>query len=166
MPESNSSSISALVGFKSSNNFFNSFYQEPRFVNFLAGNTPVSWSPISSETGNRKKSSIKLSGGHLLIHHPDTSVPSNIEGVLYSWYKSRAEQKFRERFELLLSSFPKKYPIKPPELHIRKMKFRWGSYSPSGRLTLNLELIKAPIDCIAHPLHDYSSIYLGSCLKT
>lgn len=34
------------------------------------------------------------------------------------------------------------------ELHIRKMKSRWGSYAPSGRLTLNLELIKAPIECI------------------
>lgn len=91
---------------------------------------------------------LKLSGGHLIIHHPDISFSDNIEGVLYGWYRARAEQKFRERFELCLFNFPRKHSIEPPKLHIRKMKSRWGSYAPSGRLTLNLELIKAPVDCI------------------
>jgi predicted metal-dependent hydrolase len=94
---------------------------------------------------------LKLSGGHLIIHHPDPSLADNVEAVLYNWYRQRAEQKFRERFKLCLSKFPAKPSIVMPEnqeLHIRKMKSRWGSYAPSGRLTLNLELIKAPTECI------------------
>lgn len=93
----------------------------------------------------------KLFGGHLIIHLPEPSLPDNVEEILYCWYRQRAEQKFRERFKLCLSKFPKKPSIVMPadqELHIRKMKSRWGSYAPSGRLTLNLELIKAPIECI------------------
>lgn len=97
------------------------------------------------------KPSLIFSGGYLIIHHPDPSLAGNVEEVLYGWYRQRAEQKFRERFKLCLSKFPSRPSIVMPEnheLHIRKMKSRWGSYAPSGRLTLNLELIKAPIECI------------------
>lgn len=92
--------------------------------------------------------SVKLSGGYLAVHHPDISLQRTIEETVYSWYRNRAEQWFRQRFEVCITNFPRKYFIKPPELHIRKMKSRWGSYAPSGRLTLNVELIKAPIECI------------------
>jgi predicted metal-dependent hydrolase len=33
-------------------------------------------------------------------------------------------------------------------LKIRKMKARWGSISASGVMTLNLHLIRTPLDCI------------------
>lgn len=94
---------------------------------------------------------LQPSGRYLIIHHPDPSLADNVEAVLYSWYRQRAEQKFRERFKLCLSKLPSKPSIVLPEsqeLHIRKMKSKWGSYARSGRLTLNLELIKAPIECI------------------
>lgn len=93
----------------------------------------------------------KFSSGYLIIQHPNTSLADNVKEVLYSWYRERAEQKFNERLGLCLSKFPTKPSIVLPEaqeLHIRKMKSRWGSYAPSGRLTLNIELIKAPIECI------------------
>ncbi len=91
---------------------------------------------------------LKLCGRHLIIQHPDVTSPHNIEKILYAWYKSRAEQLFRERFEFCFSNFSKKCAVEVPKLHIRKMKSRWGSYALSGRMTLNLELIKASIDCI------------------
>ena len=40
-----------------------------------------------------------------------------------------------------------------PFLTLRKMKTRWGSMSTSGRLTLNLELIKAPRECIEYVVY-------------
>lgn len=94
------------------------------------------------------KSSVKLFGGYLEIRYPEPALHSVTEKELYKWYKIRAEQKLRERFEACFAKFTEKYPIERPDLQIRKMKSRWGSYASSGRLTLNLELIKAPIDCI------------------
>jgi predicted metal-dependent hydrolase len=35
-----------------------------------------------------------------------------------------------------------------PELRIRKMRSRWGSCSRRAEITLNLELIRMPLDCI------------------
>lgn len=121
-----------------------------------------------------EKTFVKLSGGHLLIHQTENSLAENIEDALYSWYRCRAEQKFRERFEICLSNFPKKHSIETPKLHIRTMKSRWGSYAPSGRLTLNLELIKAPIDCIdyviahelCHAVHSHHGPKFYRLLKT
>lgn len=79
------------------------------------------------------------------------NLSENVEDALYSWYRQPAEQKFRKRFKLCLFKFLTKPSIVMPadqKLHIRKMESRWRSYSPSGRLTLNLELIKAPIEWI------------------
>lgn len=38
--------------------------------------------------------------------------------------------------------------LERPCLHIRKLKTRWGSLSPRGILTLNVDLIRAPGECI------------------
>jgi hypothetical protein len=40
----------------------------------------------------------------------------------------------------------KDIPLRP--LRIRPIKTRWGGFSPQGRVTLNLSLIKMPVDCL------------------
>jgi predicted metal-dependent hydrolase len=129
--------------------YFQQFFPRTPFKSYVGGETHrYLGRQYRLKLVTADKPLLKLSGGHLIIHHPEISLPYNVEVVLYNWYKDRAEQKFRERFELCLSNFSKKHSIKTPELCIRRMKSRWGSYAPSGRLILNLELIKAPIDCI------------------
>jgi len=67
--------------------------------------------------------------------------------MLDQWYLNRAEHIIRER---LAHCHRRAHSegIPHPPVTIRKMRARWGSCSEQGRLTLNLELIKAPKDCI------------------
>jgi predicted metal-dependent hydrolase len=65
--------------------------------------------------------------------------------LLWRWYRQRAKQKFAERLQKCLAKF---HNMPPPPLAIVRLKKRWGSMTPSGRLTLNLDLIRAPVECI------------------
>lgn len=51
-----------------------------------------------------------------------------------------------------------KYNIPMPEIEVKQMKSKWGSCIPSKRkITLNLSLIKTPIDCIEYVIiHELS----------
>ena len=88
------------------------------------------------------KAFIKLYRGNIIMYSPDLSSES-LHHHLQTWYKERAKIHFKE---MVLSSLPKfdKYKISLPELSIRTMTKRWGSCTPSGKIILNTELIKAP----------------------
>ncbi len=61
--------------------------------------------------------------------------------VLERWYKINAEIHLRKLFGMIiLKHSNRNFNLK--ELHIRKMKRKWGSCSSSGRITINRELIK------------------------
>jgi predicted metal-dependent hydrolase len=62
-------------------------------------------------------------------------------------YRLKVKAKLVERFDAITSRFARSLPGKP-NLSIRKMKRRWGSYSSNGRITLNVDLIRAPLPCI------------------
>ena len=74
-----------------------------------------------------------------------------VERLLYSWYRARAEAVFARRLRRVLSEMPE---LRNGELtySVRRMRTRWGSCSPDGRLTLNIELIKAPLSCVDYVL--------------
>ena len=92
-------------------------------------------------------------GTYLHVYSDDLS-QEVISQTLESWYRSQAEKYFSR---ILLDSF-KKFcrhyvslkSVEFPRLFVRKMKTRWGSLSLKANLTLNLELIKAPPECIEY----------------
>ena len=77
--------------------------------------------------------------------------PEHVEKLLENWYRCRASTYFPEMLDQCwrLYHFHNGAAAKPA-LKIRRMKTRWGSLSKGGRMTLNLELIKAPGECIEY----------------
>ena len=65
--------------------------------------------------------------------------------LLDLWYLEKACIQFADS----LSRCHRKFTEDPyPQLSVRKMRRRWGSLSLRGRLTLNVDLIRAPKECI------------------
>lgn len=85
---------------------------------------------------------VKANRGQLFIHTTNTN-KEIVEKQLQQWYKERATIVFAEMMQEVLPKF-KKYKIQQPVLSIRIMSKRWGSCTPSGKIILNTELIKAP----------------------
>ena len=95
-----------------------------------------------------KTPQVLLKSGYFQIQSPNLS-PDHIQKLLEEWYFQKASTCFQAIFHLGWEKF-KKTDVAKPGLKIRKMKARWGSLSKSGRLTLNLDLIKAPKECIEY----------------
>lgn len=93
---------------------------------------------------------VSLTHGYFHIASPDTA-PEQVAKLLNEWYRRKAEICFSRALEKCWHShrFPKK-GVEKPTLKIRTMKTRWGSLSKRGGVTLNLELVKAPVECIEY----------------
>ncbi|MGM0587117.1 MAG: M48 family metallopeptidase [Bacteroidota bacterium] len=94
-----------------------------------------------------EKESVKMLGGYIHIRSKDKQDAKHNKSLLDQWYRSHAKMKFQERFELCIESLTK-YDIPKPELQLYKMEKRWGSYTSSGKVLLNPELVKHPTYCI------------------
>lgn len=112
---------------------------------------------------------VKLERGNFHVYTTEANKPEHTKKILEKWYRQRADEIFRESFERCWKNI-KNAEFEQPSLSIRKMAKRWGSLSKNGTLTLNIDLIKAPRECveyvITHELchlkyHDHSpSFYL------
>lgn len=90
---------------------------------------------------------VKCLRGYLFVTTKEEPKSTQIECLLDRWYRDHAKQIFAERLRICVKKIVGKEAT-PPTLIIRKMTTRWGSCSKSSCLILNLELIKAPKDCI------------------
>ena len=90
--------------------------------------------------------SVKLLRGWFYITVHDAS-SDLVKSELYSWYREKAGKHFTESFQMCWRKMNLK-GIDIPQLSIKRMKKRWGSLSENGVVTLNIELIKAPKECL------------------
>ena len=85
-------------------------------------------------------------GGKIIVETTgkvDDSVKN--KELLDQWYMERAESIFRVRYKQMLKKFNYNFV---PDLAIRKMQKRWGSFLTKKKVLLNPELIKASKECI------------------
>jgi len=90
-----------------------------------------------------------MKGGYICISLPNTADKNEIEKLLKDWYRKHAKKRF-ENYLTESFLFMKKHGIPYPHLVVQEMKTRWGSCSNSGRITLNLNLIKHSSLCIQY----------------
>lgn len=103
----------------------------------------------------------------MFINASDTAKPA-LEQQLDKWYKEQAKIVFGELVEEVLPRF-KKYKVQQPVISIRKMSHRWGSCTASGKIILNIDLIKASKGCIEYVIvhelghlvhHNHTKLFL------
>jgi predicted metal-dependent hydrolase len=98
---------------------------------------------------------VKLSAGFLLV---TTGEHRNAKRLVNAWYRQRARDVFERRLRVLLTAAPW-LNRSDHSLRVRPMTRRWGSCGPSGVITLNVDLVKAPPSCIDYILaHELSHL--------
>jgi predicted metal-dependent hydrolase len=90
---------------------------------------------------------VKLKGAFLHVASPGHREPRAVKRLVSGWYREKGKARIAERFTAIAARFVK-MGYRPPLPIFRSMPRRWGSWTPSGRISLNPDLIRAPTECI------------------
>lgn len=94
-----------------------------------------------------KDGKVKLKKGFFEIQVQGDISSEKVKRLLDKWYKAKANRIFSETLDRCWVYFDTCSPTKP-KIQVKLMRTRWGSLSAGGILTLNIDLIRAPRDCI------------------
>lgn len=90
---------------------------------------------------------VKLQGAYFVTSLSDPHDANRVRQLLEGWYRKRAEALLPTRIERALASTTW-LDVDPPSIRVGVLHARWGSTSRAGRITFNVELIKAPLACV------------------
>jgi len=115
------------------------------------------------------RSSAALDGDVLYVQVKDTKDAASVKRAIDRWYRNRA-------CEILGSLFDEAHRliacrgIPEASWSIRNMRRRWGSCTAAGKITLNVHLVQAPVQCIEYVImhelchlkhHNHSKEFYG-----
>jgi len=98
---------------------------------------------------NGSKQPAKLLGRFLWVWVADKTDTQSIQRAVDAWYRERARETLGRYLEKLYA-IASRHGLPEPMLTIHTMRRRWGSCSPSGRITLNINLVQVPVHCIEY----------------
>lgn len=91
---------------------------------------------------------VKLLGGRFVIGVRGEPTAERAEALLGRWYADKGRERLAERFDACWERFAAGGGVQKPALRIRRLRSRWGNLSAGGALTLNVDLVRAPRECI------------------
>ncbi len=108
---------------------------------------------------------VRLARPRLEVHVPGQPSAAATRRLLLQWYRKRADAVFAERWPRCQANV-ERYGVSATPFQLLNMKRRWGSCTPTRRVLLNPELVKAPSECIdyvmlhelchlRYPAHDW-----------
>lgn len=91
----------------------------------------------------------KLKGKFLHVTIPEKTDRTAVKNAVELWYRMQAERTFL-RYLKKCTEITMRHGVPDASITLRKMRTRWGSCSSNGRITINTNLIQAPVHCIEY----------------
>lgn len=85
---------------------------------------------------------VRIVGSRLIITARRIDDQAHCRRLLTAFYAITARNVFSERLDSVASPFIRR-GLRKPEIVIRRLTKRWGSFSPKGRIVLNIDLVRA-----------------------
>lgn len=87
---------------------------------------------------------VQIDGSRLKVLVRQLDDQAHCRRLITAFYAITAREVFRERLDAMTPPFVRRGLLRPP-LIIRRMSKRWGSYTPKGRIVLNVDLVRASL---------------------
>ena len=88
----------------------------------------------------------KLRGKFIWVETARKGESGQVRRLVEAWYVIHARKRFDRSLAECLARFHGRVGL--PQLRVRRMPKRWGSWTPQGIIYLNPELVLAPASCI------------------
>ena len=95
---------------------------------------------------------VRLTGAFFLVTVPDARDARLVRRMMDRWFLEHARETFTRRLDAVVRNATRLRLKKSPPLLVRKLRTRWGSCSPEGRILMNVEAVRLPTPCIDYLL--------------